>query len=90
MVICQDATVGVFSFTQVLLTIHSLLPLNDKTICLTLPLLYENGVQLELDIVDFLLLPPSERKDVIVERSAAVGADIEVLAMLLYLFHYLF
>ena len=34
-----------------------------------------NGVQFKLNAAQFLLLPPSERKDVIVERTAAVGAD---------------
>ena len=52
-------------------------PLNHKTVCLPFPFLNKNGIQFKLNADQFLLLPPSERKDVIVERTAAVGADIE-------------
>ena len=41
------------------------------------PFLNKNGVQFKLNAAQFLLLPPSERKDVIVELTAAIGADIE-------------
>ena len=41
------------------------------------PFLNKNGVKFKLNAAQFLLLPPSERKDVIVERTTAVGADIE-------------
>ena len=77
-VICKDASVGVFAFSQVKLTANSLLPLDFKTVCLPFPFLDENGGQLKLNAVKFLLFPPSERKDVVVERTAAVGTDIEV------------
>ena len=72
-VICKDAAVGVFAFPQVKLTIHPPLPLNHKTVCLPFPFLDENGGQLKLNAVKFLLFPPSERKDVVVERTAACG-----------------
>ena len=88
MVICKDAAIGVFAFPQVKLTVHPLLPLNHKTVCLPFPFLNKNGVQFKLNATQFLLLPPSERKDIIVERTAAVGADIESLAMLSDLLHY--
>ena len=38
-IICKDAAVGVFAFPQVKLTIHPLLPLNHKTVCLPFPFL---------------------------------------------------
>ena len=69
--------VGVFAFPQVKLTVNSLLPLDYKTVCLPFPFLNKNGVQFKLNAAQFLLLSPSDRKDVIVERTAAVGADIE-------------
>ena len=59
-VICKDAAVGVFAFPKV-----KLLPLDYKTVCF--PFLNTNGVQFKLNAAQFLLLPPSERKDVIVE-----------------------
>ena len=71
----KDAAVGVFAFPQVKLTVNALLPLDYTTVCL--PFLNKNGVQFKLNAAQFLLLPPSERKNVIVERTAAVGADIE-------------
>ena len=80
--------VCVFSFPKIQHTIHPFLSLNHKTACLSFPFLNKNGVQFKLNATQFLLLPPSERKDIIVERTAAVGADIESLAMLSDLLHY--
>ena len=56
----------------------------------TLPLLNKDRVQFKLNAIDFLGFPASESKDVIVERTAAVSADIEGLAVFSNLFHYLF
>ena len=56
---------------------YPFLPLNHRTVCLPFPFLNKNGVQFKLNAAQILLLPPSERKDVIVERTATVGADIE-------------
>ena len=61
------------------------LSLNDKTIALAFPFLNENGIEFKLDAVDFLRLPSPQCKQVIVERTVSVGADVEVRAMLLYL-----
>ena len=61
------------------------LSLDDKTIALAFPFLNENGIEFELDAVNLLRLPSSQSKDVIVERTASVGTDVEKLAMLLYL-----
>ena len=58
--------------------------LDDKTIALAFPFLDENGVELELNAVNLLRLPSSQSKEVIVERTASVGTDVEVPAMLLY------
>ena len=55
-------------------TIHPFLSLNYKSVCL--PLLNKDIVQFKLNAIDFLSLPTSESKDVIVERIAAVSADI--------------
>ena len=52
-----------------------------------LPLLNKDRVQFELNAIDFLSLPASESKYVIVERTAAVSADIEGLAVFLYFLH---
>lgn len=59
--------------------------LDDKTIALAFPFLNENGIEFELDAVNLLRLPSSQSKDVIVERTASVGTDVEKFAMLLYL-----
>ena len=89
-VICKDAAVGVFSFPQVEFAVYPLLSLNHKTVCLPFPFLDENGGQLKLNAAQFHFLPTSECKDVIVERTASVGTDIEGLAVFSNLFHYLF
>ena len=89
-VICKDAAVGVFSFPQVEFAVYPLLSLNHKTVCLPFPFLDENGGQLKLNAAQFHFLPTSEGKDVIVERTASVGTDIEGLAVFSNLFHYLF
>ena len=68
---------------MVKVAIDTFLALDDKTICLALPFLYQNGVQFEFQVIDHFLLPASQRKDVVIERGASVGADIEMLAMLL-------
>ena len=47
----------------------------------TLPLLNKDRVQFKLNAIDFLGFTASESKDVIVERTAAVSADIEGLAV---------
>ena len=70
-VICKDAAVGIFSFLQVEFAVYPLLSLNHETVCLPFPFLDENGGQLKLNAVKFLLFPPSECKDVVVERTAA-------------------
>ena len=46
-------------------------------ICFTLPLFNKDRVQFEFNAIYFFSLPASEGKDVIVERTAAVSADIE-------------
>jgi len=89
-VVCHDAAVGVFTLPQVKLTVRAPLPLNDKTARLSFPFLNKNGIQLKHRAVDLLRLPPPERKDVLIERAAAVGTDVERLAMLLHLLHYFF
>ena len=89
-VVGQDAAVCVFSFLEVKLTVHPFPPLNHKPVCLAFPLLYKNGIQLKLNAVDFSPLPASESEEVIVERTTAVGTDIEGLAVGGNLFHDLF
>ena len=74
MVICKDTAVGVFAFPKVKHTVKALLPLDYKTVCLPFPFLNKNGGQFKLNAAQSLHLPPSERKDVIVERTAAVSA----------------
>jgi len=61
--------------------------LNHKSVCFALPLLNKDRAQFELYAIDFLSLPAFEGKDVIVERTAAVSADIEGLAVFLYFFY---
>ena len=53
----------------------------------TLPLLNKDRVQFKLNAIDFLGFPASENKNVIEERTAAVSADIEGLAVFLYFLH---
>ena len=86
-VVSQDTTVCVFSFPKILHTVHPFLSLNHKSVCLPLPLLNKDRVQFKLNAIDFLGFPASESKDVIVERTAAVSADIEGLAVFLYFLH---
>ena len=86
-VVSQDTTVCVLSFPKILHTIHPFLSLNHKSVCFTLPFLNKDRAQFELNAIDFLSLPSSESKDVIVERTAAVCADIEGLAVFLYFFY---
>ena len=76
-VVSQDTTVCVFSFPKILYTIHPFLSLNHKSVCFTLPLFNKDRVQFEFKAIYFFSLPSSEGKDVIVERTAAVSADIE-------------
>ena len=83
-VVGQDTTVCVFSFPKIMHTIHPFLSLNHKSVCFTLPHLNKDRVQFKLNAIDFLSFPASESKDVIVERTAAVSADIEGLAVFLY------
>ena len=64
-----------------------ILLLNHKSVCFTLPLFNKDRVQFELNALDFLSLLAFESKDVIVERTAAVCADIEGLAVFLYFLH---
>ena len=82
--VSQDTTVCVFSFPKIQHTIHPFPSLNHKSVCFTLPLLNKDRVQFELNAIDFLSPPASERKDVVVERTAAVCADIEGVAVFLY------
>ena len=86
-VVGQDAAVGVVAFPQVEVPVGAPLPLDDKAVRLPLPFLHEDGVQLELDAVDFLPLPSPEGEDVVIERAASVGPDVEQLAMPLHLAH---
>ena len=86
-VVSQDTTVCVFSFPKIQHTVHPFLSLNHKSVCFTLPLLNKNRVQFELNAIDFLSLPASKSKDVIVERTAAVCADIEGFAVFLLYHH---
>ena len=80
-VVSQDTTACVFSFPKILhTTVHPFLSLNHKSACFTIPFLNKDRVQFKLNAIDFLSLPASENKDVIVERTAAVCADIEGLA----------
>ena len=68
-------------------TIHPFLSLNHKSVCFTLPLLNKDRAQFKLNAIDFLSLPASESKDVIVERTATVCTDIEGFAVFLYFFY---
>ena len=86
-VVSQDTTVCVFSFPKILHTIHPFLSLNHKSICLIFPLLNKDRVPSELYAIDFLSFPAFESKGVIVDRTAAVSADIEGFAVFLYFFH---
>ena len=86
-VVSQDTTVCVFSYPKVLHIIHSFLSLNHKSVCFTLPLFNKDRVQFKHDAIDFFSLPASESKDVIVERTAAVCADIKGLVVFLYFFY---
>ena len=86
-VVSQDTTVCVFSFPKILHTIHPFLSLNHKSVCFTLPLLNKDRVQFKVNAIVFLSLPASESKDVIIERTAAVCADIKGLAVFLYFFY---
>ena len=86
-IVSQYTSVGIFSFPKILHTIHPFLSLNHKSVCFTLPLLNKDRVQFKLNAIDFLSLPASESKYVIVERTAAVSADIEGLAVFLYFLH---
>jgi hypothetical protein len=52
--------------------------LNHKSVCFTLPLLNKDRVQFELNAIDFLSLPASESKDVIVERIASAARSDSV------------
>lgn len=62
----------------------------NRVDCFILDDLYKNGIQLKLNAVDFSPLPASESEEVIVERTTAVGTDIEGLAVGGNLFHDLF
>ena len=86
-VVSQDTTVCVFSYPKVLHIIHSFLSLNHKSVCFTLPLFNKDRVQFKHDAIDFFSLPASESKDVIVERTETVSADIEEFAVFLYFFY---
>ena len=88
-VVSQDTTVCVFSYPKVLHTIHPFLSLNHKSVCFTLPLLNKDRVQFKVNAIDFLSLPASESKNVIIERTAAVCADIKELAVFLYFYDFL-
>src|SRR5574344_868499 len=82
-VIVETLTVSVFAFPQFKVATVASLSLDDKTIALAFPFLNENGIEFELDAVNLLRLPSSQSKDVIVERTASVGTDVEMFAMLL-------
>ena len=86
-VVGQDTTVCVFSFPKILHTIHPFLSLNHKSVCFTIPFLNKDRARFKLNAIDFLGFSASESKDVIVERTAAVSADIEGLAVFLYFLH---
>ena len=72
---------------KILHTIHPFLSLNHKSVCFTPPLLNKDRVNSNSMTIDFLSLPASESKYVIVERTAAVSAEIEGLAVFLYFLH---
>ena len=86
-VVSQETTVCVFSFPKILHTVHPFLSLNHKSVCFTIPFLNKDRVLFKLNAIDFLSLPASESKDVIIERTAAVCADIEGFAVFLYFLH---
>ena len=48
---------------------------------ITLPFLYGDGVQLILDAIDLLLLQSPQCQQAVIERGAAVCADVEVLGV---------
>ena len=56
-VIGEDTSICVFSLPNVKRTILTSLSLNDKSIWLSLPFLDKNGVQFELNAIDFFFLP---------------------------------
>ena len=89
-IICHHAAASTFAISQAKLTICALLPLNEKTTRLPFPFLNKNRILLKHRAVDFLRLPPSGHNGVLLERTAAVGTDVERPAMLLNLFHYFF
>ena len=76
--------VCVLAFPKVRLTAHVFLSLNDETVCLSLPLLDENGGQFKSEATRLLSLPPPDCKYVVIEGAASVGPDIEVPAVLLH------
>ena len=49
----------------------------ESSVCFTIPFLNKDRVQFKLNTIDFLNLPASESKEVIIERTAAVCTDIE-------------
>ena len=74
---CQsDTTVCVFLLPKDPAHRPSVSSLNCQVGMLYLPLLNKNRVQFELNAIDFLSLPASKSKDVIVERTAKWFARI--------------
>ena len=51
-----------------------------KRQALAFPFLNKNGIEFKLDAVDFLRLPSPQCKQVLVERTASVGADVEAVS----------
>ena len=86
-VVGQYAAVGVLTLPQVLLPVHAALTLYDKSVRLALPFLCDDGVQLIFDAVDYLAFPSPECQQAVIERGAAVGTDVEMLAVLFYGLH---
>ena len=65
-VVGKDASVSVFPLPDVEVSIGSPLALDDKAVCLPLPLFDQNGVQFEDLSVDFFPVPSPQGKDFIV------------------------
>ena len=58
-----------------------------KVARLALPFLCDDGVQLIFDAVDYLAFPSPQCQQAVIERGAAVGTDVEVVAVLFYGLH---
>ena len=66
---CIVMVASLHHISRNIVTIHPFLSLNHKSVCFTLPLINKDRVQFKLNAIDFLNLPASKSKDVIVERT---------------------